>query len=343
MITIDENENKIDLDVALASDDGFAMQMGICIMSILETNHDYFERINIHILNNGISNENIEKLISLKNGYKKVNYFFYDVDFIKSVIPRSSRFNSAYHLGFSTYSRLFISKLVDNELSRILYLDSDVMVNDNIFEFYNRDFKNKYCMGVVDISPYYVQKKWDMDDNTLFVNAGVLLINLDKWREENIDDKFIKTLEEFPSTNLVNDQTLINVVFYKKMIISTDLKYNVALNIFEIKYDKFSKLKYLPSEEFSKNLALLFEEAINNPSIIHFTGGFWFRPWEKKSKHPFKNKWLHYKDISPWSEVPLKKYGFMATMKKKIFSYIFVNFPSSIVLLIYKLIFYIRY
>lgn len=192
------------LEVAVSADDKFYMQMGITITSLLETNQDYFDKINIHILNNEISDENIRKLSVIEKKYEKLNYKYYDVKFIKDIIPEANKFNSANHLGFSSYSRLFLGKIIKNidssdikdDIDKILYLDSDVLINCSLFEFYNQDLKDSYLLGVIDTLPYFVQEKWGLNTETVFINSGVLLINLKKWINNNTEEKFIDSLKE---------------------------------------------------------------------------------------------------------------------------------------------------
>ncbi|MDR2624080.1 MAG: glycosyltransferase family 8 protein [Methanobrevibacter sp.] len=348
----------MDLEIALTSDDNFIMQMGVCIISIMENNSNFFDKINIHILNNGISDENIEKLSLLENQYKKLSCIYYDVEFIKKIIPEFGKYNSAQHLGFSTYSRLFLSSLV-RDIDKILYLDSDIVVNDSLFEFYNVDFDDNYMVGILDTLPYFIQKKIGMDSNSLFVNAGVLLIHLRRWRTENIEKKFIKILNEFSSQNAINDQNIINKALSGEMIILDRLKYNATPNIFFIGYDKFKKLEYLldnsyvvgqenlktlSDDEIKKEKKKLFKEARENPTIIHFLGGgFWTRPWEDNCNHPFSYKFIEYKNISPWKDVPLLKIGGFPGLSRNVIRYVVVKFPAYFVLLVYRIILILRY
>jgi len=332
----------MNLEIALAADDNFAMQMGICIMSIVETNEEFFDMINIHILNNGISKDNIQKLKYLKKKYEKLNYFFYDVEFIKRVIPVPEKGNPFYHLGFSTYSRLFLAKLIDKSIKRILYLDSDILINGNLFDLYNVDFNDFYCAGVIDPFVKNIKNTLNMKENSIYINAGVLLINLEKWRSENIEDNFIQFFYNFPS-KLINDQNIINKVFEEK-IVPVDLKYNVSPIFFNINYKKFLEFNNFNESEIQEYYTSeSFAIAVNNPIIIHFIGWVWCRPWEKRCNNPYTKKYLYYKDKSPWKHFELKKINILSKIRKLIIRKIFELLPGIITFHIFKIVQLLRY
>jgi len=330
------------LEVALSSDDNFVMQMGVTIISLMETNQEYFDKINVHILNNGISDKNLKKLSLLENKYEKLNYFYYDVKFINEVIPEIGKYNSAYHLGLSAYSRLFLGSLIDN-IDKILYLDADTIVTGSLLDFYKQDFKDNYLIGIADTLPYFIQEKWGFKTETVFVNTGVLLINLKKWRLDNIGEKFMDTLKSFSSPNMRNDQNIINKALIGKMIISPEIKYNATPNVFFIKNDKFKKLGYLLKTQ-KININRILKESRENPIIIHFLGGgIWSRPWEENCNHPLTNKYLEYKNNSPWKDFQSYKPKFTSKLIKSIIMFVLVNFPAFFVLLIYRIILIFRY
>jgi len=54
------------LNILLTADNNYGMQLGVCIVSIMENNENLFDKINIHILNNGIFDSDVNKINSLK-------------------------------------------------------------------------------------------------------------------------------------------------------------------------------------------------------------------------------------------------------------------------------------
>ena len=64
----------MNLDICMASDDNYAVHLGICIVSIMENNSS---NINMHILDNNISEVNLNKLKSLEDKYPNLTIIFY--------------------------------------------------------------------------------------------------------------------------------------------------------------------------------------------------------------------------------------------------------------------------
>ena len=178
----------MNLDICMASDDNYAVHLGICIVSIMENNSS---NINMHILDNNISEVNLNKLKSLEDKYPNLTIIFYNThDFFKekeagNIIKKELNGTIFYdRLGISAFSRLFLEDILPNDIERVLYLDSDTIVLGSLDELFDIDFNNHLVLGVVDVMSnvgiYFYQGD---DKSTPFVNSGSLLINLEKWRE----------------------------------------------------------------------------------------------------------------------------------------------------------------
>lgn len=121
-----------------------------------------------------------------------------------------------------SYTRCFFSKILQE--SKILYLDVDALVINNIEELWNVDIKEKALAGVYENGEWSKYLGIDgLDYN--YINSGVLVMNLDYIRQHKLDDKMIDLLNTkhfyFP------DQDVLNIVC-KNHIEHIDNKYNSA-------------------------------------------------------------------------------------------------------------------
>lgn len=281
------------IDIILSADDKYASHMGIAITSILE-NNKRFNKIIAHILSLGISENNLEKLNTLKVKYSFFDYEIYDVEVIKKWMPKPKKGSLGETLGYGAFSRLFIHKFLDSDLDKVLYLDCDIIVDDDLYELYCIDLENNYCAGVLDIWNVRWLDELSMDKNSIYVNSGVLLLNLKKWRDCEIDKRFLELMSK-PNTDL-NDQNIINEVcagFIKVL----DLKYNFLNELFCLSYNHRLK-DYWSYDEF--------EACKNNPTIIHYAGPSFRKPWVGNSETYLREFYLKYKEVSPWSNTPLE-------------------------------------
>lgn len=109
----------------------------------------------------------------------------------------------------SVYSKIF------PELDKILSLDIDTIVTENIDELWDIDISNYYIAGVRDTPEF--------NKNGLYINGGVLLCNLKKIREDKMDEKMIFRLNHYREEYA--EQDTLNKV-YKNHILELPTEYN---------------------------------------------------------------------------------------------------------------------
>lgn len=142
-------------------------------------------------------------------------------DKITSTINIESRYTKY------TLYRLLIPLLIEEE--KILYIDADALVNKNLDEIYNDFDMEKYLIaGARDIYilPHYLNQI-DFSSDDIYVNAGVLVINLKGIRELNLHEKWLEEVNNnfYP----FHDQDIINKTC-KNRVNVIDMKYNVSLS-----------------------------------------------------------------------------------------------------------------
>lgn len=125
------------------------------------------------------------------------------------------------HITPTTYIRLFAPFYLDAEIDKILYLDYDIICTGNIIDFYNTDFSNKTIVGCPD---FYLYNK-----SPNYINAGVLLINLKKYREITNVEVITKYINDNYDDLAYQDQDVINNLFVDEILLA-DTTYNYQIN-----------------------------------------------------------------------------------------------------------------
>lgn len=250
------------INVVLATDLGYLFQTIVTIESILLNNYSRNEYI-IHILTNADLYEHVKYLEEKYENCKIVLHFF-DDEFDNYKI-------SINHISKVTYFRLLIPERIHEK--KCIYLDSDIIVKEDLVQLYSIDI-NDYEIGGVYAPSYHhlnereqsYSKETGICSFDQYINAGVLLMNLEKMRENRFIERVNKVAKcfSFPS----QDQDIINNVCYGK-IKPLPLKYNYASICSAWDYDK----KF--AGVFSKNEV---EQAKIKPSIVHFSCAA--KPWE---------------------------------------------------------------
>lgn len=280
------------MNIVYASDNNFAEILGISMISLFENNKDCDE-ITVYILEDEIDESNKVKFLHIAEKFGREVSFIdvSELDISKSV--QSIRWSK------SAFTRLFMRRILPTKIKKVLYLDCDIIVMDSLNDLYNTDISQCKAAGVRDcISKHYL-KNIELKSDDDYYNSGVLLINLDRWDEE----EFMLFFEKHSCIIKYPDQDVINGVCSKEML-TLDCRYNSYTALFDFAYKDLMVFRK-PTKYYSENEV---ENAKKSPAIVHFTTSFLsLRPWIEGCKHPYVGEWLKYKAMSPWADIPLRK------------------------------------
>jgi len=224
---------------------------------------------------------------------KVINYFRrkYNVEIVLLTIEPAlfENYKITDHISRATYFRLLLSDIIPSTIDRGLFLDSDLVVTGSIKDLLTAEFKDKYLLANDD--PYYAEDSI-LRINRLgaptsaYFNAGVLLINLKKWRSENVAGHLIRVAQDKMEQLLWWDQDVLNLYFFDKW------------DRFEARFN-------------SINYTQKFDQA---PTIVHFAGKS--KPWHYFNNHPYKSLYWSYLRSTPfWYQVP-DDFTFLNVLRK---------------------------
>lgn len=308
------------MNIVYAGDDNFAEILGISMISLFENNTEC-DCITVYILDDGIGDDNKEKLNSIGEKYNR-KLIFMPIPNLHELAGVEIHTNSRWSL--STFSRLFLEKILPEAVEQVIYLDCDILVMDSLENLFNMDLKDYCCGAVFDCISDGHKANVGLNSNDNYFNAGVMLISLRNWRKENLFMQFTDFINRYNGNTPYVDQGVINGVISRK-IKPIDVKYNCYTVLFDFSYEDMLKYRK-PSKYYSEQEVL---EAKKNPVIVHFTTSFLsFRPWVEGCKHPYAADWIKYKMMSPWADVPMRKDN--SSVKKKLAVKIYSMLPKKI-------------
>lgn len=292
-----------EINIAFAADENYVQPMSVAITSILK-NASKNDKLSFYILCNNISTDSKNWLLELKK-VKDCKITFFDIN--------NSEFSSFNVLkGHITVTAYFRMKLADllPDINKIIYLDCDVIVKTSLYDLFETDISGYYIAAVEDIGCTYLRKyrKDICPYDFMYINSGVLLINLEEWRKDNIPEQLFKTAESGVN-HFQHDQEIINIVCHDKCL-QLDLSWNVQ--------DSFYRNDALVKTNVQ---AKYIRQCAKNPKIIHYT--FKIKPWDEVTM-PMAREWWYY---NKFSTIPLKmtnsqKLKFWFARYGKIFSVI---------------------
>ena len=253
-----------DINLAFCINDNYTPQLIVVLWSIMVNLHSG-RNVNTYIFSSDISQASKNRLYKMRLWFKNLHINFIDVDNAElQNMPKTIDYISA-----ETYYRYVIPELLP-DIDKILYLDADIIVNGDISPLYDTDISKYYMAGgydlYIDDIKYKPEIGFGQDD--LYVNTGVLLMNLKQMRTDNIPKKLINTTKKMAGKIKYQDQDIINIVCRGK-ILQFDSIYNyTSHNILK------EKRKY--------------KRAV----IIHYTGAN--KPWLPDSNNPMRHLWRRY-------------------------------------------------
>lgn len=326
------------MNVVYYSSDFFAEMCGVSIQSLCEHNKK-FEEINIYVVEDKISAKNKESLANICYKYNR-NIIFIKMPTQEEVYP-----GITINLG-RTYARMALGEILPLSVNKVLSLDSDTLIVDSLYDMYNDSFNENeeevYVAGVYDCLGEAMQKKVLMaQDDMCYCNAGMFLIDLDKWRAKNVGMQLLNAVMERFCCHKVTyflEQDIMNIVFYNHIKLLHP-RYNMLTSIFLFDYKDVIRMKK-PVQYYSEHDVL---SAKKNPAIMHATTCFYVkkRMWVVDSDHPYAKAYLQYRSKTPWGGVPLIKDSRKA--KQRIYTGFWHIIPKNVAILLATfLINYIR-
>ncbi len=259
------------INVCTAVNAKYVKYLNVMLVSLFE-NHGN-DRVCVYILHNDLEDTDIGLLETVSANYDQELKFLYIDSERFGQLPLSER------ITIESYFRLMITEMILTE-DRILYLDVDLIVNGSLNELYEIAFEDNYAVACQDM----LHPVWSLDYKRIFnieeerdyFNAGVMLWNLGRIRQDFTFDKFISVAEKVDYELPHHDQTILNFCFYGKIKLVEPRKWN-----------------YLPASDFRDGKT---DWSDIDARIIHYATK---HPWDTVIKPNIINKWWFYAKNTP--------------------------------------------
>lgn len=277
------------IEIAFCTDNNYAMPAGVMVYSVCKHTDDvHFNAI----IPEDFSGDNRSRLTQI------VQSFNASIDFITIPDGFADGFPvyldiQPEHISIAAYYRLFLGRLLPDEMEKVIYLDCDLMCQSSLKELWDTELGDSPLACISEI-PYEWQKNQERlgyDDSLGYFNSGVLLINLIYWREQNVIELFFSYIRENHDLLVYHDQDVLNYVFRGKVIFLPP-KFNAIDMLFHKGFNDFA----FPKEQV--------REARYSPVIVHFT--YKHKPWFLGGSHTYRDVWLSLLAQTPWKGTRLK-------------------------------------
>lgn len=285
--------NKGIIHVCYAADDNYIVPLAVALLSLLDHHHQ--EQLIVWILADKLSAKNKKLLRSLSSPYHcQLNF-----------CPIEKKLKQLWHLGvrkwlngsLATYARIFISQLLPTTVKRIIYLDCDTLVCDSLAPLYHFPLQDKKTLGaVIEAAHQHIKISRHLKSGDNYYNAGVLLIDLVKFRHYQLEKIILQHIREVRADYLYVDQDLINICC-QPYLTPIPIKYNMTHPFLLWSRPQLRQI-YKYSNSFYSQAELTLAQ--KKPAIIHFAGEFFGRPWNKNNFHPYAYLFDSYLEKTVW-------------------------------------------
>ena len=264
------------MNVVFAVDARFVAPLAAAMRSLFMTNPD--RPITVYLIHTGIPSGDLEKLASIARAWEhRLVDCRSDAEMLQGMV-------TSYHFALANYLRLLTPAFVEGE--RALYLDSDVIVRADLQALYDTDLGNAY-LGAVESRGFDRHAELEMDADARHFNSGVMLLNLRRWREEDVAGRVVQFVRRKPEAIQYVDQCGLNAVVNGRWV-ALHPRYDVQTDWFMEPYEP-GQLVYSPEEMAS---------ALAAPAIVHFTGNV--KPWHVTSRHPYTGEYRRHARRTPF-------------------------------------------
>ncbi len=261
--------------VVVATDENFAMPTAVTLRSLFTAGDTDAQ---VTVIHDGLSLEAVDSILTSLPPTAPPPTWFDVGDF--DVRP-----TTASHLPDSTYFRLRLADAVPAERGRILYLDVDMLVRRPLGALAAVDMKDHTLAAVQSINYPFVATRgavdhWrplGLDPRAGFFNAGLLLVDLQRWRSRQVAERALEYLRS-PNCGKGADQEALNVVCTGDWL-PLDPTWNQQTPMLD---DQHGAHLLYDTETI--------EAARTDPHIVHFQTRP--KPWHRHCDHPWRSEWL---------------------------------------------------
>ena len=245
--------------IVLAANYAYVDQVLTTIKSICYHNRS----MRFYLINSDFPNEWIKQI------NKRLEKFDSEMINCRVTSEQISRYKT--DISYTVFLRYFVADFVKEDIA--LYLDCDLLVTKNLDELFATDLQDYPLAAVRDFGgrAYFGQE---------IFNAGVLLINNDLWKQEEMTQRLIDLTNEWHDKVDQADQSILNMLFEHKWL-ELDFDYNHI-----VIHKQFTDYQLPVGQDY--------------PGIIHYLSHR--KPWKDLAAQTYRDVWWYYHGLE-WTEL----------------------------------------
>ncbi|PRA53606.1 hypothetical protein CQ065_26385 [Pseudomonas sp. MYb187] len=272
------------INIVFSADRKFLPYFATSLYSLI-SNYKSPRPLHVYLLTDENFTVDDEKKINLMRSKRKFKLIPLPID-----AKRFMKVKTTEGISVAAYNRLYMPSALPQDVKKVIYLDSDLIIERCISEIYDLPLEGIIARGVEDSISTFYKTKYDLDPTSHHINSGVMLCNISLMRKMNVEELIEEFLKVHQYRIVMGDQQIINEVLYD-YIKPLPLIWNVHGSMFNKKWirEKVGVDNSLTIKEV--------EEAVAAPAIIHYT--YKRKPW-MSLEHPRARTWHRYNEKTPY-------------------------------------------
>ncbi len=257
------------INILVTLDHGYIGPLCVMLRSLCESNPG--AQLRVFVAHSSLDDGDFEKINNAVSITCRIENVFVPTDKFPG-LPSSVRWPK------EACYRIFAAHILPDNLDRVLYLDPDMVVINNIEQLYNIDLDGKYfaaCTHMFEPMQIFSRARLKMHSKSVYINSGMLLMDLQLLRREQMIEPVLDYFQENRKRIYLFDQDIINGFYCGQILAVNPLLYNLD--------ERYFKLHNMNPK--SKANIIDYNWVKKNTVIIHFCGKK--KPWQEGYKGKF--------------------------------------------------------
>jgi UDP-glucose/galactose:(glucosyl)LPS alpha-1,2-glucosyl/galactosyltransferase len=206
----------------------------------------------------------------------------------------TTRFPYTSRYGYSAWYRILLPNLLPG-IGRVLYLDSDLLILDDLQALYDIELGDYYLAAVTQPTLAQVLPRLrdtlGLPDADSYFNSGVMTLDLGRLRSTDTVAQVLAFINERRGPMPWADQDPLNAALHDHRF-HLSPRWNLMTPVFEL------PASMMPWSEAD------IRAAIADPAVIHFIGEH--KPWHYRCRHPYRGRYFEFLAETPWKGKPIE-------------------------------------
>ena len=268
------------LVIAAAANSNYALPLAVMLRSAL-VNFNNKAEIEAHIVDDGLSVAERDKVEASLPGHVLLRW-------VRRPRAEFDELPNWGRMNLTTYHKLTLGEWLPSEVTRVIWLDADMLVLGNLARLWEADLGGHLALAAQDILVPYVSSRFGiaahrelgLNRQARYFNVGVMLIDVARWRRDEVTARAFDYLRRYHERVFFLDQEALNVVLADQWeVLDPRWNWNPVI-------DRVSTYKRAR------------DEMIGDPWIIHFVGNL--KPWTYLGSSRHQMLYYQWLDQTAW-------------------------------------------